>query len=495
MNLVTMPHGPQADGQPKAGSLEILTAADSDQDLRVMMEPSRSLKSLEAAQVNESEEIRFPLHDLDAVIMNPPFTDNMKRSRKFGAVAIKRMQQHELDIRDSLGRNDEEAGRLITLNSVSTFFTPLAERLLHSERGVLAKVLPVTGCTSVSGLAERRFLAKRFHIERVVTTHDPQRIAFSENTGIHECLIVCRRYPESDRPHTEFISLRRMPDGVEQAVKAIKAIVAGRLDDWGRVCNWPADRVQAGDWSPAQWYSGELAEVVRQLEGHPELIPASSVLETGASRQAAQDSWKRATDGKESRLVRVFDSVSAKIRHSMLDAPEQPVVPGGRRAHLYKNVFASRGNLMLATRYDTVGGLLTALWTEVPTFGFGWLPAKGTDRLYEQALCAWWNSTAGRLLLLNRRGKKLTYPKWSVEHLASLPCPKPRTPGCAALARAWEDTCRTSLLPLRRAEQCAVRRVIDEAASLAIGVQPDVLASWRQRLAAEPTVTNARAAN
>ena len=494
MNLVTMPHGPQSDGPPKAGSLEILTAADSEQDLRVMMAPCRSLESLDAAQVNESEEIRFPLHDLDAVIMNPPFTDNMKRGRKFGAVAIKRMQQHELDIRDSLERHDEAAGRLITMNSVSTFFTPLAERLLHSERGVLAKVLPVTGCTSVSGLAERRFLAKRFHIERVVTTHDPQRIAFSENTGIHECLLVCRRYPERDRPHTEFVSLRKMPESAEKAVEATEAMAAGRIDAWGRVCIWPADRVQAGDWSPAQWYSGELAEIVRELEGHPELVPAGSVLETGASRQAAQDSWKRATNGEHPRQVRVFDSVSAKIRHSMLDAPEQPVVPGGRRAHLYKNVFASRGNLMLATRYDTVGGLLTALWTEVPTFGFGWLPAKGRDRLYEQALCAWWNSTAGRLLLLNRRGKKLTYPKWSVEHLTSLPCPKPKTPGCAGLARAWAETCRTSLLPLLQAEECAVRRVIDEAAALAIGVEPDVLASWRRRLAAEPTVTNARAA-
>ena len=33
MNLVTMPHGPQGDGSPRAGSLEILTAADDAQDL------------------------------------------------------------------------------------------------------------------------------------------------------------------------------------------------------------------------------------------------------------------------------------------------------------------------------------------------------------------------------------------------------------------------------------------------------------------------------
>ena len=57
----------------------------------------------------------------------------------------------------------------------------------------------------------------------------------------------------------------------------------------------------------------------------------------------------------------------------MLGAPEQPVVPGGRRIHLHERVLQSKGNLMLATRFDTVGGLLTALWTEVPIFGFGCL--------------------------------------------------------------------------------------------------------------------------
>lgn len=109
MNLVTMPHGPQSDGQPKAGSLEILTAASESLDLLAMMGPRRSLESLDGAQVDENEEIRFPLHDLDAVIMNAPFTDNRKRSRKFSAESVKDMQQHELAIRDRLQLRDPAA--------------------------------------------------------------------------------------------------------------------------------------------------------------------------------------------------------------------------------------------------------------------------------------------------------------------------------------------------------------------------------------------------
>ena len=495
MNLVTMPHGPQADGTPKAGSLEILTAADDAQDLRAMIAPRRSLQTLDAAQVSDSKEIGFPLHDLDVVIMNPPFTESKKRGRKFGAHVLRRMQQRELDIRDSLQRRDALAGRVISINSIRTFFAPLAERLLHSERGVLAKVLPVAGCIGGSGLAERRFLAERFHIERIVTTHDPRRIAFSENTGIHECLLICRRRSPQDRPPTEFVSLGRMPRTAQEAVEAAEALSAGTYDHWGRRCLWPADRVQAGDWTPVQWYDGQLAEVLTHLEGHPDFVPAGSVFKTGATQQAAQDSWKRGTHEDPSQQVRVFATVSAKVRHSMLGEPEQPVVPGGRRVHLHDRVLQSKGNLMLATRFDTVSGLLTALWTEVPTFGFGWMPATALGRSYEQALCAWWNSTPGRLLLLNRRGKKLTYPKWSVEHVTSVPCPSPETPGSAALAKAWQETRRLSLLPMRQAPECAVRRVVDGAAALALGVEQDVLADWRRRLAAEPTITNAPAAD
>ena len=250
MNLITMPHGPQSDDQPStAGSLEILTAVDNDRDLQALVAPRRSIKSLDGTQVDESEDIAFPLRDLDAVIMNAPFTDNKKRGRKFSVDAVRRMQQHEMNIRDSLQLRDPAAGSVITTNSISTFFTPLADQLLRSDRGVLAKVLPVTGCTGASGIAERRFLAERFHVERVVTTHDPQKIAFSENTSIHECLLICRRHPVKDRPPTEFISLRRMPSNAEEAIEAAAAITTGQLERWGNRCLWPAERIRVGNWT------------------------------------------------------------------------------------------------------------------------------------------------------------------------------------------------------------------------------------------------------
>ena len=270
MNLGTMPHGPQADGNVRAGSLELLTAADSTHSLHGLLNPGRSMDELKAEHINADERIEFQPKDLDLVIMNPPFTDNQKRARKFGASTTKQMQSREAAIQAEISRRDSSVGSVITANSISTFFTPLAEHALNHETGVLAKVLPVTACTSAGGLAERRFLAERFHIERIVTSHDPKRPNFSENTSIHEALVIARRKDPGSQKPTVFVSLARMPGAnsepraaTAETLEAVDAILSGRHHEWGNVCQWPEDRIQAGDWTPAQWYDGTLAETVR----------------------------------------------------------------------------------------------------------------------------------------------------------------------------------------------------------------------------------------
>ena len=497
MNLVTMPHGPQSDGSPRAGSLEILTAVTDALDLHAMTAPRRSLETLDAAQVDDSEEIRFPLHDLDAVIMNPPFTDNLKRGRKFGADPLKAMQRHELDIRDRIHARDPAAGQVITTDSIRTFFTPLADQLLKGDKGLLAKVIPVTACTSASGVDERRFVAERFHIERIVTTHDPKRINFSENTSIHECLLVCRRHTDGARSSTEFVSLRRMPSDVNEALAAADAIASGRADEWGCVHSWSPDRVRAGDWTPVQWYDGTLADTVWELEQKSELEPLGRYHQIGPMGRAAQNSWRRCSPEEaqaDGRAVRIFDSISAKLRRTLAGDPEQWVVPGGgKRVHLWQRILNQGSTLLVAERFNTVSGRLTAIYSEEPSFGFGWRPVATTNREMSKAICLWLNSTPGRLLLLNRRAKTLTYPQWSTAHWKEIPIPKGNLPRIRQLADAFETVAKRELETLQFAAKDKTRILIDEAVALALDLNPSIVADWRKRLAAEPTITNSRA--
>ena len=500
MNLLTMPHGPQLDGTFKAGSLEILNGEADRTDLIERARPRRSLDDFEAEQVNESEEVRFPLRNVDAVIMNAPFTDNMKRGRKFGVDALKAMQRHELQTRDKLEVRDPSAAGVMTTDSIGTFFTPLADQLLRRDRGVLAKVMPVTACTNASGLAERRFLAERFHIERIVTTHDPRRINFSENTGIHESLLVCRRWPSGDRPPTEFVSLRRMPTDADEAFAAADAVASGRIGDWGNVHHWPADRVATGDWTPVQWYDGTLAEVCWQLEHANSLLePLGLRHEIGPMRRAAQNSWRRCSSDEactDDRAVRIFDTISAKVRRTLSGNPEQWVKPGGgKRVHLWQKILEQRSTLLVAERYDTVSGRLTALHSEEPTFGFGWRPVAVANREASKAICLWLNSTPGRLLLLNRRGKKLTYPSWSTAHWKGMPIPRGSRLRPRVLARVFDAVSGRELETLGSATTDEVRKVIDNAVAEVLDMPGEAVADWCRRLAAEPTITNKRAAD
>ena len=427
--------------------------------------------------------------------MNAPFTDNRKRGRKFSAEAVRGMQRNEMDIRDRLNQSDSTAGRAITSNSIRTFFTPLADRLLRSERGVLGKVIPATACIGKSGIHERRFLAERFHIERVVTTHDPRRINFSENTSIHECLLLCRRRPEGRRRPTEFVSLRRMPKNVAEAAAAADALASDNPGDWGNVHPWPADRVGAGDWTPVQWYDGALADAAGELETNPRLEPVGVRYGFGPTGQSVQDAYEIGEEGVPG-AVPGYHSVSEALRRTIRAEPDVWYVPRRRRRRKMERLIGDnerlRDHMLVPMRLDTIGGRLTGLWSAKPSFGW-WVPIKVPDRDRQKALAVWWNSTPVRLMLLNRRAQKLTYPTWQLAHLKEIRIPKPEIEAWGVLRAAFEEVGETELLPMKDAEQCGARNVIDKAAALACGLDPELLGEWRSRLAKEPTITNRRA--
>ena len=96
-------------------------------------------------------------------------------------------------------------------------------------------------------------------------------------------------------------------------------------------------------------------------------------------------------------------------------------------------------------------------------------------------------------MLLNRRAQKLTYPTWQLAHLREIRIPKPDSPAWTSLRDAFDQVCDTELLPMRQAEECKVRRIVDDAAAGALGIEPEILADWRRRLASEPTITNTHA--
>ena len=488
MNLLTMQHGPQPGGAVKAGSVEMLRATSGGTTMQEYVRPLRSMGDLKAARVDDTKTGSFQLEDIGLVIMNPPFTDNAKRGRKFDDATVKKMQDNEKSIAAELKHRNPEAAGVVNFNSISTFFTPLADRLLHAEYGTLARVLPTTACTNASGVAERKFLAKMFHVERIVANHDPKKFNFSHGTSIHECLMVCRRHNGGERPPTEFVSLRKRPRTPGEAIRVADAIARGDGAS-GSMCIWPAERVMRGDWTPVQWYDNRLAELVHDIESSRLLEPAGGGggrYTFGPAGRRIYDAYEQCSEG-DADAVRIFHSVSSKLRRTMRAAPESWHRPKPDKEKLAAKYWKQGSNLLVAARLDTLNGRLLSLYSDEATVGSGWIPVNVKREYAAKALAAWWNSTPVWLMLLNRRGKKLTYPKWSLKHLQEIRIPKQDNPGWGALYEAYGRVCDRELLPMHVSDD-PVRAIIDAAAARVLDMQPEELADWRRRLSEEPTV-------
>jgi hypothetical protein len=255
MALWAMPYGSVDGAGVRLGALELLTdddvvgsppeAAGVDQQQGALFLSS----AVDPEVVQDIEERRI-------VMMNPPFTANDKKGRKFTPEVTKALQRRELQIRDRLAASDTEAARVIDANSIRTMFTPLAEKILVEDGGVLAKILPVTACTGASGLREQ--------------------------SGVP----------------TKFVNLSRFPKTVDAVRDVVAAIRHRRIDEVGSVCEWPEDRVRAGDWSPVQWFDPELARAARTIRELPDMVALREVFEIGPPGRSIRDEFERVDDAE-----------------------------------------------------------------------------------------------------------------------------------------------------------------------------------------------------
>ena len=463
----TFPHGPQAQGAA-AGALELLA-----RNTFPRLPPGRQ-------------------GGYDIVVMNPPFTRNEIRGEKFGTSTRDAMRQRERALRDHLRTHDPAAAVAANPNSIQTFFVVLADFLASRADARVVIIVPTTAATSAGVQAQRVFLADRFVVESVITSHDQDLRAFSAGSGVFESVIVCRRRGMRElRADTSFVALRRAPRTVGEAEELAERLHKRRYGPDESVTAWPAGRVAVGDWTPCQWYDGRLAATAAMLEAHPALLPLGRCASLGPKEGNVRHTWVRVeapAAGRDPRARRIVGGIGGPSQTALQGSAEQWMIPGKARAHLWDRFDARSSCLLVAERYDVLRGVLTAMWVDEPTFGLGWRPVLVSDDR-GVALLLWWNTTAARLLLLSRRGKLLTYPKWSTAHLLGMPVPHP---GPAkhqkVLSTVFEQLRLQSLRPLRErvADQVAIE--LDRAFVELLGVTEKENATWREWLASEPTL-------
>ena len=498
MNLWNMQHGVNAKGEVRAGSLDILT---SSAGFLPGIAPAVPKDQRRASAAGYREETPDLDGTCDLVIMNPPFTRNDIRNRSLPKADRRKVQKHEIEL--ARKTHDKVHRNAIDQSTVGTFFTPIADILLNRS-GSLGIVKPFTACTNASGKEERNLLTdpERFHLELVVTSHDNRRLYFSENTDIHESLIVARRpAPETrDRP-AAFVSLAENPASASDAhylAGAIRMAMAGdrsRLADYGTIAWRSSEQLRNRPWNAACFYDQSLADACDSLASSPALAPLRTLAAVEPGGQRIRDAFGKA-EKRQNPDMRALWAHKSERQTAMQTGPDEFVFAKKGMHDYAEHLWRKRSNLLLANRMRLNLTQTPAVFSDMPILGSAFIPvspANGDEEALCKAWCVWLNSTAGILGFLNIRQKNLTYPNFSLDGLRSLPVPHPGRSDIPQLAAAFDRHASETLKPLPKMHSDPVRRALDEAVLQAVpGLSPEDIARWREAVCLEPTVTNER---
>lgn len=499
MNLYTLEYG-MAHGQStphpqnvRQGALELLNQmdfADAGKAQPLALQELTAPVSATGVSSDESEDLSVS-SEFDVLVVNPPFTETPKQKGQFPKAVGNAMSKRLGQIATLLQKRSPEAHRSLAKRSIAPFFTPLAHSLV-SESGTFAQFIPSTFCTANNAKEQRRYIAKRFHIETVVTSHDPKNIAFSASTNIHESLMIARRAGVEAPPPTRFIQLAQMPTDAKEVEEMVQAINSGNLGDWGSCIQYPADKIQQGDWSPVQWYAPQLVEAVVQIDGLARLDTKPQY----GWRQ--EDSKFRTTFDYKSGVrnnrneANSYCSIAEELHTTMASPQDTWADPKAKKRRVAESLLARGGHILLPCRLSTTSARLIAIYSETPAIGSAFRPidtALAIPPDLAKAYTVFLNSTFGALQMLNRRTKKLTYPAYETGHMKTLRLPS------ASLdlqpLTALFDTIRTAELKrLCHAHQDPIRQQLDHAVAALLDIDPATTDQWRTLLAHEPTISN-----
>ncbi len=516
MGLHRMLYGSKGDhlGSVGAGSLELLGQSrliGSGGELDLGEQDVGSERLPMAEDDPTLEDAVDAVLDARVVIMNPPFTSREKMGEKFSDAIRTRLRARVDGLEKALVRNDPELDGFVSKTSIGPLFEALADKCADAVNSVVAMVWPTIVFTGPAALRVRQIFAKRFHIHTLLTCHQPGEINLSQNTSINESLLVARRHGSEAKPPTRIVALDRMPSDDRETAELHDRLLrceAGPLSDgWGEVSEWPAERIEAGDWTAGVFRAPELANAASTIatdESLPRMedqgMVPSAVL--GGGGGAERDF--RPADASAPGTFPVLASKGAEAQRTIRGVPDQyrapkrsvprrewvdmPGADGLQHPDTARRIASRAAHLLVTAGQDTGTGRLTAVAQEERHVGVGWLPVPGVTLEKAKAAAVFLNSTAGRLQLLRNPGRKLAFPQYRPAGLKTVRLPDLSDSGLVdVLARWWEATAETEV-PQYRDGECEVRRMWDDAVADALGWDKDWLAGLRHLLHQEPHV-------
>ncbi len=411
--------------------------------------------------------------------MNPPFTRDSLRHDQMGPQAERMMKEREFIALQGDGN----------LRASSNMFVVLGTRLL-SDNGTLATVLPTSAIAGPAGSAIRQFWAADMHIDTVISSHDPQRIFFSENTSIGEVLIVCRRWnPDAEKPPTRFVNLAYNPRTPFEAIALAKTLEEGGSGDFTE--QWvDAEHMASGDWYAVNFHAPWLGIAYREMAAN--LVRLDSLAEIRPAGQRIRDSYRKFDQPTNSGRRALWHN-RPDVTMSMRAETDVYIEPIKGKEHLAERYWGQRGRLLLSNRIRLNTNRVGAVLVDEPAVGSRWVPCRPQDDETAAAICAWFNSSPGFLATLAERDNVIpSRPAFSLATQNALRVPDfPANPKARdALATAFEEMKNQQLLPLPEMARDPVRMRLDDIVADALGYDREHVARIRKALSEEPSITN-----
>lgn len=463
---------------------------------------------------------RVLLPELDAVIMNPPFTRSVGGSQLLGSLDGPAFDMARRRLKELCNRPDVAATLTAGLGAP---FVELANRAVR-QGGRLSLVLPKAFLTGEAWGPTRELVGSGFHVEYVVTSHEAGRWNFSDSTELSETLIVCRKLREKeDRTglKTTWIALRRNPDTAIEALGVLAAVHRVDLPHEAGVALTVSDTL-GGDVGEAfcrptpadgqPWRHGTFSRAVLDhaaealLDLKPIPLPRTptplkiplcrldDLGKIGYDRRDITDAFE------ESPVAQGFPALWGQDADSMrtLSAkPNRELQPrtqaaSGRKLKDATQVWGAAGYLMIAERVRVVTyRVLAVLLPEPAISNTSWsVRLDSEDKDDSRVLTLWLNSTLGILSFLGAAEE--TQGPWIAmkkNKLKTLPVLDPTALGITVkrrLLQAWDELSTGELQELSGLAEDAARGRIDEAFCEALGIDSDPVHAVRNLLSSEP---------
>ncbi len=498
MGLWVMPRRQRrADGRARLGTLELLETHRDGTRRGGLLE---DIIDIEGAQVDIASQIdakglRPRLNRTGICISNPPYSNSAKEAGDLTPEARKEISTRKKQLRELVAKNDPDLKGILNPNSVSPWFSLLMEELVDPDNGIIAKIMPTTACTSIDGVAERKFWAERFDIAMIVTSHDPRNPNWSAETAVTESMMVARRRDGKKKP-TRFISLAKKPQNAGEVQELHQRIIERNLEEWGQECEWPQKRMGEGDWSPAVWWNLDLAKAARTLE---ELASKAGWVRIG-------DIWDVRTTkeivGKEKwEWCEQHESEVAVIKGAGMDAQTriEGVIDGwARRVEklrdketVLQNLAGKASYLLIANTQNFSSARVNTVVVNEEVVGYTWTPVQNISREEAEAIAVWNNSTLGRIGMRKWGSRAIAWPMYQPKAISQMVVPDIRDGKGETIKQKLRDafaSTKNDEVASYRDGIVGVREMWDDAVSEATGLDREWVRDCAKLLANEPTI-------